>query len=192
MHRHLDPLVEVLDAKAQPIEAQPLQIGQPLGRRRARIDLDRDLGVRLEMESGAQVAHETREFLVGQECRRASAEMQLRHGHAPPQLLHVQINFFCQGVQIAGGAVMMASHYLVTGAVVTDGLAEGNMEVERQRLCRAGRAPLLQRQPVVLLAKAAVIPVRCGVRGVPRPILIQPRQQLGREKRLGGGGRRRF
>ncbi|MNR04755.1 hypothetical protein D3C85_1207440 [compost metagenome] len=192
MHRDLHALVEILDAKAQAVKAQLMQVGQAFGSGRARVHFDRDLGIRFETESAPQISHEARKFLIGQEGRRAAAEMQLRHGHALPQLLHVQGDFACQGVQIAGRAAMMAGHHLVTGAVIADGLAERDMDVKRQRLGRTRRAPLPQRQPVVLSAKAAVISIGRGVRGVSRPILVQPRQQLGGEKRLGDGGRRRF
>ncbi|MNS98762.1 hypothetical protein D3C72_1331390 [compost metagenome] len=144
------------------------------------------------MESPAQIAHQARQFFVGKEGRRTAPEVQLRYRHALPQFLHMQGDFLRQGVQIAGGAVVVAGHHLVTGAVITDRFAEGDVDVERQRLGWANRAPLLQRQPVVLFAEAAVVAIGGGIRRVSRPVLVQPGQQLRRKKRLGGGGRRRF
>ncbi|KAG1244671.1 hypothetical protein G6F65_021666 [Rhizopus arrhizus] len=166
-------------------------MGQTRRRGRARIDFDGNLGVCFKPEARAQVLHQPGEFVVGQEGWRATTKMQLRHRNARAQFLDMQRDVLRQRIQIAGGAFVMTRHHLVTGAVVTDRVAERDMDVQRQGRGRAGDAPLLQRLPVVLLAESGVIAISRGVRGVSRPILVQPCQQLGREKgRAGGWGRR--
>jgi hypothetical protein len=188
VHSGLHPGIEILHAETQAVKAQFAHMGQALGRGGARIYLDRDFRVGFEAEGASQVLHQTRQFLVGQKGRRAASEMQLRYGYALAQFAHMQLDLGRQGVQIAGGAVVVASHHLVTGAVITDRFTERDVHVERQRLGRRRRAALLQRLPVLLLAEAAVIPVSRGIRGIAGPVLVQPRQQLRREQWAGGGG----
>ncbi|MNV66051.1 hypothetical protein D3C71_1587850 [compost metagenome] len=192
MYRHLHLRVEVLHPETQPVEAQLAQVRQARRGGGARVDLDRDFRIGLKPETRPQVLHQAGQFVVGQEGRRAAAEMQLRHRDARPQFLHMQRDFLRQRIQVTGGALVMPSHHLVTGAVVTDRIAEWDVHVQRQGLVRRDGTPLLQRLPVILFAEAAVVAVCRGIRGVARPVLVQPGQQLGREKGLGGGGSRRF
>ena len=79
VHRLLHLGVEVLNPEAEAVEAERAEVGQSFGRHGARVDLDRDLGVRRQAERRAQRGHHPRELGVGEEGRRAAAEVELRH-----------------------------------------------------------------------------------------------------------------
>ena len=131
VHGLLDGRVEVLHAKAQSVEAQRREAGQPIGRDRARIDLDRTLGPGREVETVAQHAHQAREFSVGQEGRRAATQVKLGQRLATAQHGKLQPELALQRIEIFGGPPVLAGDDLVAGAVIANRFAERNVNVNR-------------------------------------------------------------
>ena len=144
MHGLLHGGVEVLHAEGQPVEAQRLQMRQPRRVDRARVDLDRQLGPGQQAEAPAQRRHHRSEFFVGQEGGRAAAQMQLRHRRMPAQRRGHEVHLDLQCGQIGQGALVVAGDDLVAGAVVAELLAEGDVDVDRQRLGGAALGQRLQ------------------------------------------------
>ena len=133
-----------------------------------RIDLGRDLSVVLELEvlhrrrlEGAQLVRR----VVG---RRAAAPVELPHAAPIAQPLRHSGDLLLDGPEVAAGHVVLRRDDDVAAAVVAALGAEGQVDVEAQRLVHAGRGG------VETLAQGggihAVVELgRRRVRGVPRP-----------------------
>ena len=141
VHRLLHVGIEILHAEVQPVEAQRGQMLQALGRGGARVDLDRQLGARRELEVLAQQGHQLAELGIAQEGGRATPQVQLRHALAAAQHRHVQRHLLGQHVQILGGLVVVFGDDLVAGAVVADRFTERDVQVHRQRRPPPTEAP---------------------------------------------------
>ncbi|MPN54476.1 hypothetical protein SDC9_202146 [bioreactor metagenome] len=80
----------------------------------------------------ARLAHQLAHFRMRQEGRRAATPVQLDHlmlaiASFKRGSLHIQL--LGQILQILGAAPVILGDDLVTGAVVTDGVTEGDVEV---------------------------------------------------------------
>ena len=98
-----------------------------------RVDLDRELALRQQLEMLADDAHHAVQLLVRQKGRRTAAKMQLDHLFTATQFFRHQADFFFQVIQIGIGAAFVFGNDLVTAAVVANGVAERHMHVQRDR-----------------------------------------------------------
>ena len=181
--------VEILDPDRDPVEAEVAEEGDGVGVDLARIDLDRDLGVRRDVERAAQHAHEVGHLVAGEEGRRAAAPVQLLDGGSPLDHAADDADLAADVPDVLGAAAVVLGDDLVAGAVVADGVAERHVDVQRQRL-RVQRVALVarvQRVDVVLGPEAVVKAVggRVGrVAGAEQVVLLH---QRGVEDEVGGG-----
>ena len=185
VHRALHVGVEVLHAETQSVEAQAAQMHQALGRDGARVDLDRTLRARREVEGRAQRPHQALELDIGQEGRCATAQVQLRQRLVAAQHLDLQGQLTFECAEIGSGALVVAGDDLVAGAVEADRLAKRNMHVDRQRRAPAhqaaarctGAGALGQRLAVLGRAEGVDKSIRRRVRGVAGARRIELLQQ---------------
>jgi hypothetical protein len=180
VHGDLHLLVKVLHAEAQAVEAQFPEHGQALCGDGARVDLDRIFAARFHAEMLAQQGHQRAQLVVGEEGGRAAPQVQLADGLALAAMGRMQGHLACQVVQVDGGAIVVARHDLVAGAVVAQRLAERHMHIQRQRHgARCGtRFALLKRQDIVLGTESLYETVGRGERGVSGPRYVEATQQL--------------
>ena len=181
MHRLLHIGVEVLHAKTQPVETHASQAPQAHFVDRARVDLDRHLGVGGDVEGCAQHVHQAREFIVTEEGGRAAAEVQLGQHLMATEHGHVQLDLALERLEVFAGTLVVTGDDLVARAVVADRLAKRDVHVQRQRH-RGARGHLLRspRQCLPVLARAEGVYETIGRRvgGVARAGDIQPGKQL--------------
>jgi hypothetical protein len=176
MHRLLHLRVEVLHAEADAVEADVAQVREALRRHGARVDLDRHLGAVGDAKRAAQRRHHSRQLGVGQEGRRAAAEVQLRHARRRAERVVHEVDLGVERVQVSGGALVVLRDHLVAGAVVAQRLAERDVHVHRQRRCRTGRA---LREGARDVGRAVGLDEAVGgrIRGVARPWRVEASQQ---------------
>ncbi|MCY1171254.1 hypothetical protein D9M73_113590 [compost metagenome] len=108
--------------------------------------------------------------------------MQLAHDLTNTCMSHVQIDFAAQVTQVFIGLAVMPGDDLVACAVVTQGLAKRNVDVQGQRHdhgCGAAMA-LRQRLCIVIRGKGLDKAVRCRIGGITRPVQVKSAQQVGR------------
>ena len=187
VHRLLHVRLEVLDAQAEAVESELAQVRQPPCVDGARVDLDRQFGLRREMEVQAQDAHELGELRIAQEGRRAAAQVQLRHRSARAELFDDQRHLVVQRLEIGRRALVVAGDHLVARAVVAKRLAEGDVDVHGQgRADRFGRdVPCPEGRIELRRAEAIAEAIRGRIGGVARPGSLDAAQDvLGR--RSGG------
>ena len=168
--RLLNPGVEVLDAKTQAIEAQPMQLMNLLRRDGARVDLQRELpGRRLSKVKGfVQRRHQFTQLSIAEIGWRTAAQMQL--GHAPGIIKQRPLhgNFVLEPVQILCRTLMVVGDDLVAGAVVAQAFAERDMHIGRQRLGRRGPVAALGGGTVVILGEGGLKLRRGGIGRIAR------------------------
>ena len=178
MDRLLHRRIEVLHAEAQPVEAEPIQMLQALGRDGARIDLDRELATRGQVEMALDHVEQVGELDVAQESRRATAQVQLRHLVTSAEMLDLQLELAREVAQVFGRLAVVLGDDLVAGAVVAQRLAEGDMHIERERQRHRAGPALLERLDIVVATKGLDEAVGGRVRGVARPRHIEAPEKL--------------
>ena len=163
--------VEVLDAEAQAVEAQVMELVDLLGGHGARIHLQGELalGGRSEVEGLVQRRHQLAELGVAQIGRRAAAQVQLGHAPGLVEQRPLHPDLLLEPLEVLGGTLGVVGDDLVAGAVVAEALAEGDMHVDRQRLGRLGPVAALGRGAVVILGEGRMELGRRGVGGIARP-----------------------
>ncbi|EXI65287.1 MAG: hypothetical protein AW08_03335 [Candidatus Accumulibacter adjunctus] len=131
IHRLLHAGIEILHADAHAIEAEFAEQGDGRLVHLARIDLDRVLATLDQPEVPAGRGHQLAHLVMRQEGRCAAAPVQLRHLLvAALEAAALQCQFARQVFQVLGGAAMVLGDDLVAGAVVADGVAERDVEVQ--------------------------------------------------------------
>jgi len=147
--------VEILHAQADAVEALRAQRKHAFARHRARVDLDRIFAVFIggELEMLAQMQHQLIHLLFAQVSGRAAAEMQLFDlVHAGKQLaLHG--DFLLQVAEVGSRLAAVFRDDFVAGAVVTQGVAERHVHVQRQRTAAAAHAQRGQRFEKIAVAE---------------------------------------
>jgi len=130
--------VEVLHAEAHAVETELAQQPDRGGIGLARVDLDRVLAlvVIAQGEALAGGVHQTAHLIKVEEGRRAAAPVQLVDEAVAVHVAGDQIHLLFQQVEVGRGARAILGDDLVAGAVVTDGVAERDVEVERQRAAK--------------------------------------------------------
>jgi len=165
------------------------QPGHRAGAAQARIDLDRELALRLraEGEARAQRVHQRRHLVEVEVVRRAAAHVQLQHLAVAVEQRRLQRDLALQPHQVGADLGAAAGDDPVAAAVEARAGAERQVHVQRQRardrLLVAGRGT----GAVVGLAERGVEVRRGRVGRVARPVEIVPGDQLGVEGRGGGG-----
>ena len=164
----LNRRIEVLHAQTGAIDADGSEQARPLLAQMARIELDRVLGIRPDVEETVEVADDRLEGLGGEQVGRAAAPMDMRHrppadprrdhGDFRPEHLDVGLDRRIAPRRLGGAA-----------AVVADGVAERDVDVERD-------GAVLRRCPV----EKAAIGVRADVGREVR------RRRIGGVARYGG------
>src|SRR5471032_1058180 len=141
----------------------------------ARVDLDRVLSLRIrgELEVLAQVGHQVAHLAVAHVGWRAAAEVQLFDlAHAGEQAaLHV--DFLLQVAEVGGGLGVVLGDDLVAAAVVADGVAERDVDVQRQGPLAAAHAQAGHRLQELAVAEVRLEAVGRRIRGVARAGLAQ-------------------
>ncbi len=174
MDRGLHLGIEVLHAEADAIEAQLREQRHPFVVDAARIDLDRMLAVRPQIEVPVQRAHDLPHFGGIEEGRRTAAPVRLHHGPALAQAGCHQRHLARQIADIARTAAVIARDDLVAAAVVADVLAERDMQVERQRRVGAPCPAIVQRRQVRVLAEAGMEAIGGRIGRVARSVDVDP------------------
>jgi hypothetical protein len=194
--RELNRGIEVLDAHRHAVEPQRGQERDGRGVDLARIDLDRDLGARIDREPRAQRPHQRRHLVPGQEGRRAAAPVQLLDVARALQQVGDGLDLAADVADVFGRAAVILGDHLVARAVVADGVAERHVHVQRKRLVGPQAIALLQRIDVVVGGECPGETVRGRVRGVTRPVAVVLADQRGIELQRRGcrraGDRRCF
>ncbi|MNT01588.1 hypothetical protein D3C72_1360600 [compost metagenome] len=126
----------------------------------------------VEVECLAQAGHQFSQLLVAQIGRRAAPQVQLRQLAAAIKQRPLQGNFTLEVAQVLGCAMGFAGNDLVAGAVVTQALAERNVDVRRQGLGHLRLITGLHGVQVVIERKGLMKLGRGGIGGVARPRTI--------------------
>ncbi len=148
--RLLHERIEVLHTQAQPVESEAAQMRDRLRRSLARVDLDGIFGVALgqQREVLARGRHQRAHFVERQERGRAAAPVQLRNGAFRVELRCLDCHFAHELLDVGFRAPAVLCRDLVAAAIEADGVAERNMEVERE--VGFGGAGIGCRMPVVV------------------------------------------
>ena len=181
VHDGLDLGREVLHTHAQPVEAHVAQRVDVRVRGHARIDLDRHLGFGQDLEAIAHRLVEPSQLFRGVVGRRAAAPVVLRDLAPVRQMLRHEVDLAVQVVHVLGGALGALGDRDVAAAEGTALVAEGQMEIEGQRLVGQGIG-LRELVLVLRLADAVVELDRRRVRRVARAGPVVLAQQLGRDR----------
>ena len=121
-------------SQAGAVDARPRQCRGRIGGQRARVDLDRDLAIRLHREAGADMGQQGFEVGGCDHGRRAAAEMDVAHREAGWQSRGDQVDLPVEQVEIVGDRIVARDDLGVAAAVPAHGPAERHMEIERQAL----------------------------------------------------------
>src|SRR5713226_9572819 len=128
--------MKILDAHAEPVEAEPAECFQVRPRGHARVDLDADFGVLRKSEALASGAEEVFYLFRRQISWRSSAPVKLNHGpfarHAAADALH----FFLQHIEVGRRDALIFLDDHVARAEKAQALAKRNVHVERNRRAR--------------------------------------------------------
>ena len=124
--------IKVLNADAHAVEAELAEHEDGFAADFARVDFDGVFAVGNQLEVFADHVEDAFELVVAQEGRRAAAEVELRELVSPAQMRCQQFHFFFQILDIGIGTAFVFGNDFVTAAVVADGIAEGNVDVERK------------------------------------------------------------
>jgi len=106
-------IVQVLHPQAQAVEAQLGQHPQAGSVHRAGIDLDRVIAARRQGEVASQHRQQLPQFVIGQEGRRAAAQVQLGDGLAGAKLPGRQLHLAFQAAQVVGRPLVLPGDDLV-------------------------------------------------------------------------------
>ena len=172
MNRFLHLGMEILNAHAQPVEAEPPQSFEVRLRRHARIDLDADFRVRRERKPFGRETEQAFHLFRRQIRRRAAAPVKLHDGPFAGHESADVLDFPFENFDVRRRDAMILGDDDVAGAEQAQTLAEGKMHVERNRSTRlVGRGVELLE---VTRAKIILPDRRRGIARVtwPRPIVF--------------------
>ena len=134
----LHALVEILHAEGDAVEAQLPQGRQLIGLQEGGVHLDGNLGPRQELEALLEEVEgppQVRRLQVG---RRAAAPVELQGLPAVLEVGADQVQLLGHRRQVGLHGVVLGTHHHVTAAVGAAAGAEGDVQVQGQRLVRAG------------------------------------------------------
>jgi hypothetical protein len=179
--------VEILHADRDAVEAERGQRLHAAGPELARIDLDRALGIGLEVELRADRVCERAHLLGREKSRRTAAEMQLRHAPAAAEPLARERQFLREVLDILCRAPVIPGHHLVARAVIADRVAERQVHVQRKGLLDAADVALAQPVAVVGFAECLDKAVCRRIGRVARPgkVILADEHRIDNEFRSG-------
>jgi len=125
----LHVLGEILHADAHAVEAEIGEQFHGVEIDLARVDLDRIFPIGGKLEMLARRGDETAQFVMRKESRRATAQMQLRDLPRPAECRHMQANFAVDVIEILRRLAVILGDDLVTGAVIANRAAKGDVKV---------------------------------------------------------------
>ena len=191
VHRLLHHGLEILHAHAQAVETEPAQQRERFGTHLARIDLEAvfALVVVAQPEMLARDVHQLLDFLVADESRRAPAPVQLLDDACAVEELRLHGDLAMQAAEIRRGALAVLGDHLVAGAVETHGVAEREMEIQRQRTQRRCLIGTLCPRAIVGFGETGMKLHRRRIRGIARSALVVTTDQVGVERQLMGRDR---
>ena len=124
--------VKVLNTDAHAVEAELAEHEDGFAADFARVDFDGVFAVGNQLEVFTNHVEDAFELVVAQECGRTAAKVELRKLVSSAQMRCQQFHFFFQILDIGIGTAFVFGNDFVTAAVVADGIAEGDMDVERK------------------------------------------------------------
>ena len=122
--------VKVLNADTHAVETEFAQFEDGFAADFARVDFDGVFAVWNQLKVFADHVEDAFELVVAQECGRAAAEVELRELVSSAQMRCQQFHFFFQILDIGIGTAFVFGNNFVAAAVVADGIAEGDVDVE--------------------------------------------------------------
>ena len=158
--------IEILDADAHAVEAEFAEHEDGIAADFARVDFDGVFSVGNQLEMFAYHMEYAFKLVVAQESRSAAAEMQLGEPVPPAQVRGEQFHFFFEVFDVGIGAAFVFGDDFVAAAVVTDGVAEGNVDIERQRFVERADAAQFECFDIFGFTEAVVEAVGGGIRGI--------------------------
>ncbi|RMS05685.1 hypothetical protein ALP75_203803 [Pseudomonas syringae pv. actinidiae] len=126
--------VQVLHAKADPVETQFAQQAHGCPVRFARVDLDAVVaGIILQQrEMRAQPGHQATQFIMAEEGRCAAAQVQLLDHLTGRQMAGKHPDFVFKPLQVSLCPAAILGDHFVAGTVVANICAERDVHVQRQ------------------------------------------------------------
>ena len=131
--------VKVLNTDTHAVETEFAQFEDGFAADFARVDFDGVFAVGNQLEVFTNHVEDAFELVVAQECGRAAAEVQLRELVSSAQMRCQQFHFFFQILDIGIGTAFVFGNDFVATAVVADGIAEGDVDVERKGFVERSR-----------------------------------------------------
>ena len=175
---NLDRRIEILHAQADAVEPHAPDVGESGVVHRAGVDLDGTLGLGLQADLGVERGQEFGQFVIAEEGGGATAQVKLRNPDIPMQVSGVKADFLLQGLQIGHGSGMVSGTDAVARAIMADGLAEGDMDVDGDGLPRLAQGAVVQPPGLFLGVEGLGEMIRRGVGGVPGPRLVENANQF--------------
>ena len=124
--------VKVLNTDTHAVETEFAQFEDSFAADFARVDFDGVFAVGNQLEVFTNHVEDAFELVVAQECGRAAAEVELRELVSSTQMRCQQFHFFFQILDIGIGTAFVFGNDFVAAAVIADGIAEGDVDVERK------------------------------------------------------------
>ena len=112
------------------VETEFAQFEDGLAADFARVDFDGVFAVGNQLEVFTNHVEDAFELVIAQECRRTAAEVELRELVSSAQMRGQQFHFFFQILDIGIGTAFVFGNDFIAAAVIADGIAEGNVDVE--------------------------------------------------------------
>ena len=131
--------IKVLNADAHAVETELAEHEDGFAADFARVDFDGVFAVGNQLEVFTNHVEDALELVVAQECGRTAAEVQLRELVSSAQMRCQQFHFFFQILDIGIGTAFVFGNDFVAAAVVADGIAEGDVDVERKGFVERSR-----------------------------------------------------
>ena len=169
--RLLHDRIEILDADAHPVHAKLAEQADRARHDAPRIDLDRVLARCVELEMAGDDAHQLTELLRVQEGRRSTTPVQLGQTAVTVERIRYKRRLASEIGQVSIGPAVVARHDLVARAIETDGVAERQVDIERERPADSADTPLRKPRLVDVLVERFHESVRGRIRRVPRAVV---------------------
>ncbi len=160
--------IKVLNADAHAVETEPAEHEDSFAADFARVDFDGVFAAGDKLEMFAYHAEYAFDLVVAQESRRTAAEVQLRELMPSAQMRGEQLHFFFKVFDVGIGAAFVFGDDFIAAAVVTDGVAEGDVDIKRKGLVQSPHTALIQGIDIFGFAKSVMKTVGCGVGSVAR------------------------
>ena len=175
---NLDLGIKILYAQADAVEPHAPDVGEPGVVHRAGVDLDGAFGLGLQADLGVERVQQFSQLFVAEEGGGATAQVKLRDPDIPMQVRRIKADFLFQGLQIGHGSGMVSGTDAVARAIMADGLAEGDVDVDGDGLPRLAQGAVVQPPSLFLGVEGLGEMIRRGVGGVPGPRLVENANQF--------------